>query len=142
MITEQPIALDIAVSRGPIILLATALLLLAQNPNPRPPAPAVNVVRPHANEAAGPPGLTVVTANAGWIVCTVTNPQPQIVRVVCSEHGTAQHTYDIPLSVGPRSIGGHYASGEDKITWEVSEPTAGVVQWTVTADWVSRSERF
>ncbi|MBK8200293.1 MAG: hypothetical protein IPK75_18255 [Acidobacteria bacterium] len=96
--------------------------------------------------AQQPGSVTVtntVTAIAGPITCTLSNPAPPAFSMTCSAPGGATLKQDATPAVGATSgIVGSFNVGADAVTWIVKQETAGAVTWQVGANGVMKAGSF
>jgi len=97
--------------------------------------------------AAQQPGsVTVtntVTAVAGPVTCTLSNPSPPAFSMMCSAGSGALMKQDATPAIGPTSgIVGSFNVGPDAITWIVKQEVAGTVTWQVSANGVLKTGTF
>jgi len=84
-----------------------------------------------------------VTAVAGPINCTLSNPSPPAFSMTCSASGGATMKQDATPAIGPTSgIVGSFNVGADTVTWIVKQETAGAGTWQVTANGVMKAGSF
>lgn len=97
--------------------------------------------------AAQQPGTVTVTntvtAVAGPITCTLSNPAPPAFSMTCAAPGGATLKQDATPAVGATSgIVGSFNVGADAVTWIVKQETAGAVTWQVGANGVMKAGSF
>ena len=87
--------------------------------------------------------LRTVTATAGPVTCTFTNPAPPAFQMECKVNGVVRLTQNATPAVGAASgvVGSYVESGEN-ISWIVTQPTAGVVNWDIAANGVRQTGTF
>lgn len=86
--------------------------------------------------------LRTVTATAGPLVCTFTNPNPPAFEMRCTVAGVVKLTQNATPAVGAGGVAGQYNEGAEAITWIVTQPTAGVVGWDIAANGVRQTGSF
>lgn len=89
------------------------------------------------------PGTTTVTATAGALVCTFTNPAMPQIHVECANSGTMVLKEDVTPPVGPaQGFVGSFSLSGNSVTWIIAQPTAGTVTYQIAANGVSGSDKF
>lgn len=84
-----------------------------------------------------------VTAVAGPITCTLSNPVPPAFAMTCNASGGATLKQDATPAVGAMSgIVGSFNVGADAVTWIVKQEMAGAVTWQVAANGVMKAGSF
>lgn len=86
--------------------------------------------------------LRTVTASAGPLVCTFTNPSPPAFEMRCTVGGTVKLQQTATPAVGAGGVVGSYSEGAEIITWIVTQPTAGTVNWDIAANGARRTGVF
>lgn len=96
--------------------------------------------------AQQPGSVTVtntITAVAGPVTCTLSNPSPPAFSMACSAGSGALMKQDATPAIGPASgIAGSFNVGPDAVTWIVKQEVAGTVTWQVSANGVLKTGNF
>jgi hypothetical protein len=86
--------------------------------------------------------VNTITAVAGVVNCTFTNQVPALpsgVSMTCHA-GTDTMTQTAVIPVGNASgVAGSFASSADNVTWVLTQPTAGTINWQIAANGASQS---
>jgi len=87
--------------------------------------------------------LATITATAGPITCTLSNPSPPAFKMACTATGGATLTQDVTPAVGALTgATGQFNVNADAVTWVVKQETAGAVTWQVGANGVTKAGSF
>lgn len=86
--------------------------------------------------------LRTVTATAGVLICTFTNPNPPAFEMRCTVSGAVKLQQTATPAVGAGGVTGQFNEGAEAITWIVTQPTAGVVGWDIAANGVRQTGSF
>ena len=76
---------------------------------------------------------STVTVTSGAITCVFSAPNRPTVHAVCTLPSSTIHTSDVTPTVGSTNGDvGTVVSGGSSITWAITQPTAGILNWQIT----------
>ena len=86
--------------------------------------------------------LRTITATSGNLICTFVNLSPPAFDMECVVGGVSKLKQTATPAVGTGGVAGSYSEGAENVTWIVTQPSAGVLNWDIAAKGVRQTGSF